>query len=63
MANPEVRARLKPKARARHERLKETFGLKNTFSADRETIEKAEELAEKHLKLKERLKDLFGNLI
>ena len=63
MGNPEIRARLKPTGRYEFERLKVTLGLKDVFGCDRETIIKAVELAHKHLKLKDRLKDLFGGFL
>jgi len=63
MGNPIIAFRLKKEYRERHERLKTLFGLKGTYSEDRETVIKSQILAEKHLKLKERLKDLFGGYI
>ena len=63
MVNKELRARLKPKDRYEFERLKVTLGLKDLFGSDRETINKAVELAHKHLNLKDRLKDLFGGFL
>lgn len=62
MANPELRARLKPKDRERHERLKQLFGYADSLAGDRMTIIKAEKLAEKHLRLRDRVKDLFEGL-
>lgn len=58
MANPEVRARLKPSDRKRHERLKELYGYKDTHAEDRETIVQAEKDAEALYKLRQRYKEL-----
>lgn len=58
MANPEIRARLKPKDRKRHESLKERYGYKIILGGDRETIIQAEKDAEALHKLRERYKEL-----
>lgn len=58
MANPEVRARLKPKDRARHESLKALYGLQDTLNSDRDTIIQAERDAEQLHKLRARWREL-----
>lgn len=58
MANPEIRARLKPTDRKRHEELKQIYGLKDTLGEDRETIIKAERDAIALHRLRSRYKEL-----
>lgn len=63
MVNKQIKARLKPEDLNKFESLKARLGLKDTFTETKDTINKAVELAHKHLDLKERLKDLFGGVL
>ena len=63
MVNKQLKARLKPHDLKQFELLALKINTKDTYTETKDTINKAVELALKHLALKEKLKEMFGGVI